>query len=205
MFARALLLGLSTGPLCLVTCLPVLFPLLCAREGEGPAGRLRLLGEFSLGRLAAYLAFGALAGWLGGRLDHPLLGSIAGAGLILLALLLIAHGLVTGFPRLRLCRPLARALPRRALLLGLGFFTGLNVCPPFLAATAYVFARGRAGDGIAFFAAYFLTTSLWLLPVLALGAAARVERIRWLSQLSALVAGLLFLWTGLGMLAGAPA
>ncbi|MBN1826638.1 MAG: sulfite exporter TauE/SafE family protein [Candidatus Eisenbacteria bacterium] len=201
MFTKALLLGLSTGPFCLVYCFPVLFPLSCAGGKSAPGGRLRMLGEFSLGRLAAYLAFGALAGWLGGRFEHRLLASMSGAALVLLSLLLIAYGLVTGFPRLRLCASLGRVLPMRALPLGLGFFTGLNVCPPFLAAAAYVFTLGRVGNGIVFFAVYFLMTTLWLLPLLLAGAAARVERVRWLAQLSALVAGLLFLWMGLGMFA----
>ena len=99
MLMKALLLGLSTGPFCLGSCLSVLFPLICG-GGRGPEGasplaaRLRLLGRFSLGRLVAYLGFGALAGWLGGQVQHPLLSRISGAGLILLSLLLIAHGLV---------------------------------------------------------------------------------------------------------------
>lgn len=201
MLAKALLLGLSTGPFCLGYCLPVLFPLACAGGKSALPGRLRMLGEFSLGRMVAYLLFGALAGWLGGRMEHPLLASISAWGLVVLSVLLIAYGLVTGFPKLGLCSRLKPLLPFRYLPLGLGFLTGLNVCPPFLMATAYVFTMGRVWSGIAFFAIYFLTTTLWLLPILFAGAAARVEQVRWLAQLSALTAGLLFLWMGLGMLA----
>lgn len=219
MLTKALLLGLSTGPFCLCYCLPVLFPLMCGgmsagravgavtrpdgTDGASPLGaRLRLLGEFSLGRLVAYLGFGALAGWLGGRVEHPLLARVSGGGLVILALLLIAYGLVTSFPKLSLCSRLGRFLPTRHLPLGLGILTGLNVCPPFLMAASYVFTMGRVFDGVAFFGIYFLVTTLWLIPVLVLGAAAKVEQVRWVAQLSALVAGLLFLWLGLGMLTG---
>jgi sulfite exporter TauE/SafE len=201
MFTKALLLGLSTGPFCLGYCLPVLFPLACAGGTKAQSARLRIVGEFSFGRLAAYLAFGALSGYLGGRLEHPLLKTISGLGLVVLSVLMIAYGLVTGFPKVGLCSRLGRYLPVRNLPLGLGFLTGLNVCPPFLMAAGYVFTLGQALSGLTFFALYFLVTTLWLLPVVWLGAAARIEQVRWLAQLSALAAGVLFLWLGLGMLA----
>jgi hypothetical protein len=66
---------------------------------------------------------------------------------------------------------------------------------------SYVFTLGRVSAGLNFFAAYFLATSLWLLPVLLLGRAAAVERVRWVAQLAALGAGLLFLLHGLSLLA----
>lgn len=201
MFAKALLLGLSTGPFCLGYCLPVLFPLACAGGRGAAPGRLRMLGEFSLGRLVAYLAFGALVGYLGGRVEHPALATVSGAGLVMLSLLMIAYGFVTAFPKLGLCARLGPLLPVRYLPLGLGFLTGLNVCPPFLMAVGYVFTMGRAVSGLAFFAVYFLVTTLWLLPVAWVGAAARIEPVRWIAQLSAIAAGVLFLWMGLGILA----
>lgn len=201
MWAKALLLGLSAGPFCLGYCLPVLFPLACAGGEGAPRVRLRLIGEFSAGRLVAYLGFGAAAGVAGGSLDRAALTPLSGWGLIALSLLLMAYGLVTGFPKLGLCSPLARFLPVRWLPAGLGFLTGLNVCPPFLMAVGYVFSRAHAASGVAFFAIYFAATTLWLLPAALLGAAARIERVRWIAQLAALAAGALFLWTGLGMLA----
>jgi sulfite exporter TauE/SafE len=201
-FEKALLLGLSTGPFCLGYCLPVLFPLACAEGKSALSARLRMVGEFSLGRLAAYLSFGALTGYLGERLEHPLLTTVSGWGLILLAIVMIVYGLVTSFPALGLCTRLGRFLPVRYLALGLGFLTGLNVYPPFLMAVGYVFTVGRVLSGLMFFALYFLVTTLWLLPVIWVGAAARIEQVRWLAQLSALAAGTLFLWMGLGMLAG---
>ena len=83
--------------------------------------------------------------------------------------------------------------------------TGLNVCPPFLMAAGYVFTLGRVADGLAFFGIYFLVTTLWFLPLVPLGAAARFDGVRWVAQLSALLAGLLFLWTGWTMLVGGGA
>ncbi|MCP4545306.1 MAG: sulfite exporter TauE/SafE family protein [bacterium] len=205
MVTKALLLGLSTGPFCLAFCLPVLFPLTCARGGAALARRARVLGEFSLGRLVAYLTFGGLVGLLGQKLDHPLVGRVSAAGLTALAVLLIAYGLVTSFPKSGLCHALGGRLPERRLPLAMGFLTGLNACPPFLLAVAYVFTLGRVGDGLLFFLIYFVITSLWLLPMVFLGGAARYERVRWLAQLSSLLAGLLFLWLGLTMLAGGGA
>jgi len=189
------------GPACLGTCLPVLFPLACARGASGLWARARALGAFSLGRLAAYLAFGALVGFLGGEVHHPLAARVSALGMIGLALLMIVFGLVTGFPRLGLCSRMARVLPRRGLSPAMGFLTGLSLCPPFLMAMSYVFTLGRVGAGLGFFAAYFLVTSLWLLPVLLLGRAAAAERVRWVAQLAALGAGLLFLLHGLSLLA----
>jgi hypothetical protein len=200
MLSQALVLGLSTGPVCLGTCLPVLFPLICARGSSALRARARALGAFSMGRLAAYLAFGALVGFLGGEVHRPVAARISALGMIVLALQMIAFGLVTGFPRLGLCSRMVRRLPKRGLSPALGFLTGLSLCPPFLMAMSYVFTLGRAGAGLGFFAIYFLATSLWLLPVLLLGRAAAVERVRWVAQFAALGAGLIFLVHGLSLL-----
>jgi hypothetical protein len=129
------------------------------------------------------------------------LAVVSGAGLIALSILMIVYGLMTGFPRLGICSRLRPRLPLRYLPLGMGFLTGLNVCPPFLMAAGYVFTLGRVWSGLAFFALYFVVTTVWLLPLVWVGAAARIGNVRWLAQLSALAAGLLFLWMGFGLLA----
>lgn len=57
---EALLLGVSSGPVCLASCSPVL-----AAEQKSPRGTGALLAQFLTGRLAGYLAFACLAWLLG--------------------------------------------------------------------------------------------------------------------------------------------
>lgn len=200
MVEKALLLGLSTGPYCLGFCLPVLFPLTCAGGRTQLRQRVRILAEFSLGRLLAYLAFGALTGFLGQRLTAPHAARIAGGAILGLALLLLGFGLMNTFPRLGLCQRLQRRLPRRRFPALLGLFTGLNACPPFLLAVTYVFTLGRVGGGLAFFAIYFMVTSLFMIPMLFVGHAAKYVQVRWVAQFASILAGVVFGWMGILLL-----
>lgn len=200
MVEKALLLGLSTGPFCLGFCLPVLFPLTCAAGRGTLRGRARTLAEFSLGRLIAYLGFGALIGFLGQSMIAPWSARIAGGAILCLALLLLGFGIMNTFPRLGLCRHMQRILPTRGFSVLMGLFTGLNACPPFLLAVAYVFTLGDVGGGLAFFAVYFMVTSLYMIPMLFVGHAAKHAPVRWIAQISSLLAGVAFAWMGLVML-----
>ena len=200
MVEKALLLGLSTGPFCLGFCLPVLFPLTCAAGRVTFRQRARTLAEFSLGRLLAYLAFGALVGFLGQRLTAPWSARIAGGAIICLALLLLGFGIMQTFPRLGICRHLECVLPAKRFPVLMGLCTGLNACPPFLLAVTYVFTLGDVGGGLAFFAVYFMVASLYIIPMLFVGDAAKHAPVRWIAQISSILAGAVFAWMGLVML-----
>lgn len=62
--AEAFLLGITSGPVCLASCSPVLLPVLAA-EQKPARGTGILLTKFLAGRLAGYLAFACVAWLLG--------------------------------------------------------------------------------------------------------------------------------------------
>ena len=64
LMTEALLLGVSSGPVCLASCSPILVPVLAA-EQKSPRGTGALLAQFLGGRLAGYLGFACLAWLLG--------------------------------------------------------------------------------------------------------------------------------------------
>ncbi len=171
---EALLLGLSSGTFCAVACAPVALPFLFSR---GPAEKpLRanaaLLALFLLGRLVAYVAVGALLGTVGAyavRYVDPSFANILSRIVYGLAgALMIAAGLIEGFPKARPCQTAARAWRPGTGVFLFGALTGASICPPFFAAAGRVFAGPGTLAGAVYFAFFFIGTSLWLVPLFGL-------------------------------------
>ena len=197
---KAVLLGLSTGIYCLGFCLPVVFPMIMAGEPGPFKTRSRVLLQFLGGRLAAYLIFGGLAGYAGQNFSHPLIQKLTVISIIILSLILILYGLLKGFPQKKVCLALNNRLPQWSLPPVMGFLTGFNICPPFLLAVTMVFEMGEVVKSAAFFFVFFCVTSLYLIPVVLLGHFSKLDKVRWVAQLSSILAGALFLMMGLGRL-----
>src|SRR5512143_554708 len=138
MAMQGLLLGLANGATCLAYCAPVLIPLMLG-EGQKTRQNWGLLGKFLGGRLVGSLLFGLMA-WLASQLifgEPAYRNLILGAAYVVLSVLLAVYGLskspVACAGSMKDARRLLRRWP--ALLpLGVGFLTGLNLCPPFLLA-----------------------------------------------------------------------
>jgi sulfite exporter TauE/SafE len=198
---QGLLLGLSTGVFCLGACAPALVPSLLS-AAPGWRGGARLVGEVALGRLLAYLGFGALVGWLGTNFDSQALWLRQGAGLatLLLALLLALYlaGRDLGLRRLALCRVLPSGFLKTPV--AFGFLAGINPCPPFLLALTAALGAGGALPGMAFFAAFFVGTSLYLLPLVPFGALGRWPSTRLVGRMAGFLAVAAFTFLGLGQL-----
>ena len=195
---EGLLLGLSTGPLCLGTCAPALVPCALVEERSGVRANLGLLGQFLAGRLVAYLLFGAAVGYAGMAVGETLPRWAVGASLIGMALLLIAYALAQSWPQIALCQVVHRRRGQIPFLFGL--LTGLNPCPPFLLAGAAVFGHGDPLSGVLLFAAFFLSTSLYLMPVAFAGLLSRFQAVRQVARWTAVLVGGFFLVMGLGYL-----
>lgn len=160
-----LMLGLANGPACLVACVPALVPVMLTAAPSPAARRFAwpLLGRFLCGRLIAYTLVGILAGLSGSSLQS-VSASVAPWVTLLLALLLIAHGL--GLLQRFSCRFGCPAVGGVASPLLLGALTGFTLCPPFLLALTWVWSQGIGPLPAAlFFLAFFLGTSLYLLPL----------------------------------------
>jgi sulfite exporter TauE/SafE len=213
--ARGLLLGLSSGTVCLAACAPVAVPYFLAenRDVRDSYSRLAL---FLGGRLAGYLAFGAVAWGIGLLLprDAYRLDRLTGVVYLVLGALLALYGLAA--PRRELCaargaarlltgplddaragRLAGRLVPRGPALPALfGLLSGLNLCPPFLLALGDAATTGGLGQSLTYFAAFFAGTSVWVSPLPLLGALRGRAQAQLVGRLTAVAVGVFFVVTG---------
>ena len=195
-------LGLSTGIYCAAACAPVMLPYLVAHDSRSRGRHIvSAIAQFAGGRLVAYIVVGAVAAALGAELmaSGPA-RRVAGLAVTALAGLMLAYGLGRSFPEARLCRRLAQATPVSRFPLAAGLLTGINVCPPFLLLLAALVTSANVAHGVLMALAFFLGTSLFLVPLGFVGYLGVVPRLRGVAEVAALFAGLWFLATGAAML-----
>jgi sulfite exporter TauE/SafE len=198
MMWQGFLLGLSTGVFCLGYCAPVLVPYVLAEVRPQLRMNLGLVGQFLLGRLAAYALFGLAAGCLGVWVGGSLPRWVIALSLVVLSSLLILYALAQNLPRPALCRLMKGHSARMPSVLG--FLTGINPCPPFLLAAAYVFEGADPLGGVLLFLAFFVGTSLYMLPLAFVGLLSRYEQIREVARLTAVIVGVVFMLMGISYL-----
>jgi sulfite exporter TauE/SafE len=188
---QPLLAGLSVGAFCLTYCFPFLGVFFAAEE-RNSRKNLLLLSEFLAGRLGGYLCFGLLVGYLGEKFDPQWLRRATDVSFIVLSLALLFYllGLIRekGF-----CQAPSFLKNRSPLLMG--FFMGINLCPPFLLSITYVFSKQSALYGMLYFALFFLASSLYFLPVVFVGLASRAKEFRTMARVSGfLVVAIFFIY-----------
>lgn len=223
---QGFLLGLANGTTCLAYCAPVLLPLFLG-EGRRVRHNWALLAQFLGGRLGGYLLFGLLAWITNRLIfgDAALRGLLFGVAYVLLAALLLAFGLAKaghqplpaegGAPALHGGRtsalnrflvgcpvPLGKLRPHLkrwpALVpAALGFFTGLNLCPPFLLAFANAAYAQTLPGSLLFFAAFFAGTAVFFLPVVFVGAFRNQAALQTVGKLTAVVMACFYLFSGI--------
>jgi sulfite exporter TauE/SafE len=191
--AQGFWLGLATGPYCFVACAPFLVPYLCAEGEPALADNLKTLARFLAGRFLAYLIFGAAAGALGAAVSSAVPRWLPAAALAMSALLMLSCAVLQAFPRFSWCLAAGKWAAPQRLPFAMGFFTGINVCPPFLTGMVVVLALGSAAGGAAFFTAFFAATSLYLLPVLGVWPWLSSARARSVGRWTLLLAGVWYL------------
>jgi len=173
-FAEALMLGVSSGPACLASCGPVLVPVLTAERRTARGTGVALAGFLS-GRLGGYLLFASIAWFAGHSLEVAprarglVFGLVGLAMAVLLAVYARELGRTPEDARCGACsvtRPRSLAGSAPALL---GLVSGISLCPPFLAAGVRATQGPGLAAALAFFACFFVGTSVWFLPSLGLG------------------------------------
>jgi sulfite exporter TauE/SafE len=194
--SQGLLLGLSTGVFCLVTCAPVYVPFVLSEDRKLRRNMLAI-GELATGRLIAYLLFGLIVGILGKQFSGPWLNKIVGAAMVLLSAAMLAFVIVKKWPHFGLCRLSNKYVNYPALF---GFLTGINVCPPFLLAMSAALSYTSIAGSILLFGGFFAGTSVYLLLLVPLGLTAKLESIRLIGLITAVLSGVLYFTLGLGYL-----
>ena len=191
------LLGLSTGPMCMMGCLPALMSITLGQSSMNDArGTWLFIGKFITGRFFAYLAFGLVVGFLGSRLDG-LTSRVGVIAWMVMAIILIAYGLGFSFGHIGLCRVAGRFVDSRYFPFIMGALMGLNLCPPFLLAITYTLERSaNMAFGVLFFMAFFVSTSLYILPAGFAGHLGRQELFARAGKIASVVVGAVFLYQG---------
>jgi hypothetical protein len=203
---QGFLLGLANGATCLAFCAPTLIPFLM-HEGQTVRQNLVTLSKFLGGRMGGYLLFGLLA-WATGTLLSGATGykelPIGVAYMGLAALLLVAV-LRKKAPSGRCTLKGARATLNKwpALLpVGMGFLSGLKICPPLLLAFTDAARAGTLAGSLVFFLAFFLGTSIYFIPLPFLGMFRRVAALQIVGRFAAVIVALYYLYAGVLLFTG---
>jgi sulfite exporter TauE/SafE len=200
MLWQSFLLGLSQGIVCLGYCLPVVGTYLLAEERSFYRS-LKVLLLFLAGRLAGYSLFAVLSA-AAGKLISGLFLSPLFFPLVYIALgvLMVAYGVSHFFGGISACRRIDKKCKSSSYAVVLGFITGINICPPFLALFALAAEKGDVLYSLLSFLSFFAATSIYLLPVVFMNALTRFRTIRVSAFAASCITGFLFLFKGMNYL-----
>jgi len=190
---QPLLAGLSVGAFCLTYCFPFMATFFGAEE-RGLKKNFLVLLEFLAGRLAGYLCFGLFVGYLGEKFDPRWLRHATDISFIVLSLVLLFYLLGLVHEKKFCLTP--KLLKGRSPAL-MGFFLGVNLCPPFLLSVAYIYKQQSALYGMIYFALFFLASSLYFLPVVFVGFASRIKEFRAVARISGFLVAIIFFIYGI--------
>lgn len=191
--AEGFALGISTGTVCFVTCAPIYLPWLMS-EKKSIWRSLGKLMEISAGRFIAYILFGALAGYFGGKLTPVSRNLFTGVSYILLSVFLLMNVFRTHREGKSCKVPKWAVMSRSAFLLGL--FTGVNFCPSFLIALSSAVNMGGAIAGMQVFLGFFFGTTLFLLPLALSGYLTILKEIKSFARVASVIIAIWFIWQG---------
>ena len=205
-FIEGILLGLSTGTVCLAYCGPILLPYLLAEPGALKRNTLQV-SLFLGGRFIAYLTTGVLAGLIGlvvfSSPAFRLL--VVGCAYIVLSVVLVWYA----FHRFKqVCMAGSSRKIRRWLgvewklavpVVG-GLVSGINICPPFVLAITQASAEKNVCGSILFFIAFFIGTSVFFIPLPFLSFIKKREVLTIIGKFAAGIAGAVYFFKGLLML-----
>jgi sulfite exporter TauE/SafE len=201
--------GLTAGLGCLAACAPVFIAV-----GATGAASTRRRGVFALvqlllGRLAGYVAFGLALGAVGEFLlpKGTNLVPIFGAAGIILSLFLVAHGLGIFSGKSRLCAAMGFFSRGARLPFFIGLLTGLSLCWPFLTAAAIALRTQSIVGSALVFLAFFIGTSLYMIPFFAMPFAAGTKisaALKRVGQFASFAAAICFFISGIAAFAPLP-
>jgi len=192
----AFALGLSTGLSCVMACAPLFIPYLIGDDRGLKRNSIEFV-LFMLGRLCGYLLFGIVIGYLGQKFNYGLINYFGTVMLLVLSVLMILYSL-NFFNKWNVCSlKIVKGAKFARLPFWIGIFTGVNLCPPFLAALDYVFLMGNVWKGIIFFLSFFIATNVYLIPIIFFGWLGKIYEFRKFARITMFLVGLMFLFYAL--------
>jgi len=194
---EGLTLGLSAGIYCIGACLVFFVPYLLVEGKKNISDSLRKIFSFMLGRLTAYIIFALIAGFIGSLYQNIFTIRLSHICLIVASLLMLGYSLAHNFKDSAFCGGLVRRFSLIRIPFFLGLFTGLNPCPPFLVGVVRLWTLNNILGGVVLFMAFFLGTSVYMIPLLFIPYLNRSERIKRIGLMVTLLSSLWFLFVGI--------
>ncbi len=195
--AESFLLGLSVGPVCVAYCSPVMVPLFSSSPGPGLGAHAYRIIKFLAGRFAGYLLVGILVGIVGGQVHRYVQGYLLGILSVLLGMSLLVFGVQRNFPEWKFCRYIKLGNSGTLSFILLGFLTGLNLCPPFIAAIAGAIQTGTMAGSIVYFSAFFLGTAVFFPGIIVFGWLSKIDSVRLVASACMMLSGAWFFLRGI--------
>ncbi|NOR45329.1 MAG: hypothetical protein GQ534_07050 [Candidatus Delongbacteria bacterium] len=188
------ILGISTGTLCLVTCTPIYIPYLMSEDRKFGRNFIKVF-EISAGRFFSYIAFGALAGFLGGSISYFNREIFTSIAYILISIFLILSAVRTRKKSKSCHVPKFAKFTSSAFLLGI--ITGINFCPSFLIALSKAIDLAGPLSGVMLFLGFFFGTTIYLIPLGFLGGLAKIKKLAFIAQISSVLIAVYFIFAGI--------
>ena len=198
---EGLTLGLSSGIYCAGACLAFFAPYLLAEGRQKISENIKKIASFMLGRLIAYIAFALIMGFIGSSYRSIFTSRFSYLCLIAASSLMLVYALGNKFKDTVSCAPFIGRFSMMRMPFFLGLFTGLNPCPPFLVGAARLWTLDNIAGGVILFIAFFLGTSVYMIPLAFVSYINKSVRIRQISLMVALLSGAWFLYVGISGLA----
>jgi sulfite exporter TauE/SafE len=199
----SLILGLSTGSACLVTCGMVMFPYLMSDS----AGVRKIIVDLSLFLLTRFIVYFLLAtlSWYFGQafFINPVMKNIVpGILFIVFAVMLLWYSISRNRERNCTAKNYAKIKNRKLIPVFLGVVNSLGFCPAlFIIVTKVASESSLVHSYLAFFA-FFIGSSLWFVPLPLAGRIKKKNVIETIGILATGLAGTIFIIKGLTNLIG---
>jgi len=194
---EGVMLGVSAGVYCAGTCLVFFMPYLLVEGEQKISDNLKKISLFMLGRLIAYISFALIMGLVMSANRNIFTAKFSHISLIIASLVMLAYALAHNFSGSQVCGPFLRRFSLMRIPFLLGLFTGLNPCPPFLVGVARLSTINDILRGVVLFSAFFLGTSVYMIPLAFVSYLNRSERVRRIGVIIAMLSGIWFLFIGI--------
>lgn len=194
---EGLMLGLSTGAYCVGTCLVFFMPYLVIEGKQKIPENLRKIVLFLLGRLFAYIGFSLMMGMAGSTYQDIFTGKLSHFSLLIASLLMLIYSLSHRFAASAFCGSFLQRFSVMRMPFFLGLFSGLNPCLPFLVGTTRLWTLHSLLGGVILFLGFFFGTSIYMIPLVFVSYLNRMERVKQIGSMVALLSSIWFLFVGI--------
>jgi len=184
--------GLALGAFCLSYCFPFLATFV-ASDHRSPKENSKLILCFLTGRFLGYMLFGEIIGYLGEKLNSPLLTLVADIAIIVISILLILY--LCGILKEKEENCSSKKFQQHSALM-MGFLGGINVCPPFLLSIPYILSLHSTFLGVVYFFIFFWVSSIFFLPVVFVGMLAKIKEFKSIARISGFISAGIFIIYG---------